>query len=104
LTSIREYLEYGVNGLAGSKEVFGFAFAEKLAAAVVEVFQLGRHQQLQRLGALQHDLNKPYGFCAKFLRQLPERFSQLALCRLSPSLAQLLFSQNRTSTLPVEQG
>jgi hypothetical protein len=36
LTSIREYLEYGVNGLAGSKEVFDFVFAGKLAATVVD--------------------------------------------------------------------
>jgi hypothetical protein len=36
LTSIREYLEYGVNGLAGSKEVFEFTFAEKPAATIVE--------------------------------------------------------------------
>jgi hypothetical protein len=36
LTSIREYLEYGVNELAGSKEVFDFTFARELAATIVE--------------------------------------------------------------------
>lgn len=37
LTSIRGYLEYGVNDLAGSKETFSSIFAEKLAKIIVDL-------------------------------------------------------------------
>lgn len=36
LTSIREYLEFGVGDLAGSKETFNSLFAKTLASTVVE--------------------------------------------------------------------
>jgi HEPN domain-containing protein len=37
LTSIREYLEYGVGDLASSTETFNSIFAEKLANTIVEL-------------------------------------------------------------------
>ena len=46
LTSIREYLEYGVNGLAGSKEVFEFTFAER---APVQLANAASHTKLRLL-------------------------------------------------------
>jgi hypothetical protein len=48
LTSIREYLEFGVNGLASAKETFDSPFSKTLVATIIELVR-SSHLKLYNL-------------------------------------------------------
>jgi hypothetical protein len=44
LTSIREYLEFGVNGLASAKETFDHPFSKTLVATIIELVKISHYK------------------------------------------------------------